>query len=68
MGSFLAAPLMAELEACATESMQLAEVRRILEVLVPLMYRPAMKVSRRPKPWLQVPDEGFSNIDLSKNI
>ena len=36
---------MAELEACVADSLSLRGVRRMLEILVPLMYRPAMKAS-----------------------
>ena len=45
MGVFLAGPLMEELKAAANDrSALLGAARRILEVLVPLVYRPAMKV------------------------
>lgn len=36
---------MAELEACSSEVYSTTDLRRMLEILVPLMYRPAMKVS-----------------------
>ena len=46
MGVFLAGPLMEELKAAANgRSALLGAARRILEILVPLVYRPAMKVT-----------------------
>lgn len=43
MGTFLAVPLMADLEACMAADLSLQDARRMLEIMVPLMYRPAMK-------------------------
>ena len=45
VGTFLAGPLMAELEVCSSEEYSTRDMRRMLEILVPLMYRPAMKAS-----------------------
>jgi len=50
MGVFLATPLMAELEACTEDNPRNADCRRVLEMLVPLVYRPAMKVTDLPYP------------------
>jgi hypothetical protein len=44
MGVFLAGPLAAELRAAPGAEAPLPAARRILEVLVPLVYRPAVKV------------------------
>lgn len=46
MGAFMVGPLMQELTNAAQPSKDFAEARRCLEVLVPLAYRPAMKVRR----------------------
>ena len=45
MGAFLAEPLMDELRDCSRSAdTSLQDVRKVLEILVPLIYRPAMKV------------------------
>lgn len=44
MGVFLAGPLAEELRAAPAAEVPLAAGRRVLEVLVPLAYRPALKV------------------------
>lgn len=44
MGVFLAGPLVEELRAAPASEAPLAAGRRVLEVLVPLAYRPALKV------------------------
>ena len=45
MGVFLAGPLAEELRAAPGAEAPLPAARRILEVLVPLVYRPAVKVT-----------------------
>ncbi|KAK9829627.1 hypothetical protein WJX72_006957 [[Myrmecia] bisecta] len=45
MGVFLAGPLIEQLKEAIATSAALAEVRRILEILVPLVYRPALKAA-----------------------
>ena len=47
MGLFLADPLVEELTAAAATTSPLSNARRVLEVMVPLVYRPAMKVDSR---------------------
>lgn len=44
MGVFLGAPIVDELKDCLGAADVAAAARRCLEVLVPLVYRPAMKV------------------------
>lgn len=44
MGVFLSGPIIAELTAASQAADPLASGRRILEVVVPLCYRPALKV------------------------
>lgn len=44
MGAFLVEPLMEEVAFCCRGEAALHDVRRVLEILVPLIYRPAMKV------------------------
>lgn len=45
MGLFLAQPLAQELALAIAPTSPLAHARRLLTILVPLAYRPAMKVS-----------------------
>lgn len=49
MGMFLSGPIIAELSAAPDATDPLAAGRRVLEVVVPLSYRPALKVSGRPR-------------------
>lgn len=44
MGVFLGGPIVDELKDCVGAADVPASARRVLEVLVPLVYRPAMKV------------------------
>ncbi len=50
MGVFLAGPLVEELRAAPASEAPLAAGRRVLEVLVPLAYRPALKVRTSSRP------------------
>ena len=45
MGMFLSGPIIAELSAAPDATDPLAAGRRVLEVVVPLSYRPALKVN-----------------------
>ena len=44
MGMFLAEPVCKALDEVITARASLAEVRRVLEIIVPLAYRPPVKV------------------------
>lgn len=44
MGMFLSGPIIADLTAASEAADPLAAGRRVLEVVVPLSYRPALKV------------------------
>ncbi len=50
MGVFLAGPLVEELRVAPASEAPLAAGRRVLEVLVPLAYRPALKVRTSSRP------------------
>lgn len=49
MGMFVVGPLMEELAEATQPSKQVFDARRCLEVLVPLAYRPAIKVRQRSR-------------------
>jgi hypothetical protein len=48
MGPFLMGPLVEELKQTLNPNTPLSDARRVLEVLVPLVYRPALKVPHDP--------------------